>query len=308
MPNRSPASCSTARRARQHRACLDRIVQVDDRRRDDPCALQGQRTGADRPDRRPRATDDRQSAGLAAVRRIQLDPPAGGLLRQALAGPAGSADHRGSRRTRLRGGVLVHHRRAGQDVEGDHRHGSTPASTSFSRPRTASRGCASSAPSRPAGRPRTCKPTCWRKPRSGARSPSSPASSPMTSAVDADAPRRSDFVRPIADINCGDVDKRPQSLTCHKTCLTDEHRVSAITIVQSAAAAPIDQANHDREQPSARRGCLDAQFAAVAVTILFSVVALTLPTHSWGHPKIPSLAAAARMYDCRRAFIEEGAA
>ena len=56
-------------RARQHRACLDRTVQVDDRRRDDPRALQGQRTGADRPDRRPRATDDRQSAGGAAVRR-----------------------------------------------------------------------------------------------------------------------------------------------------------------------------------------------------------------------------------------------
>ena len=55
--------------------------------------------------------------------------------------------------------------------------GSMPASTSSSRPRTASRACASSAPSPPADRPRTCRLTCWRKPRNGARSQNSPASS-----------------------------------------------------------------------------------------------------------------------------------
>ena len=39
----------------------------------------------------------------------------------ALAGLAGFADHRRGRRARLRGGLLVHHRRAGEDAEGDHR-------------------------------------------------------------------------------------------------------------------------------------------------------------------------------------------
>jgi hypothetical protein len=55
--------------------------------------------------------------------------------------------------------------------------GSTPASTSFSNPTTASRACAGSAPSRPADRPTTCSVTCSPKPTSGARSPNSPASS-----------------------------------------------------------------------------------------------------------------------------------
>ena len=44
---------------------------------------------------------------------------------------------------------------------------STPAWTSFSRPRTASRDCANSAPNPRAVRPPTCKPMCWPKPRSG---------------------------------------------------------------------------------------------------------------------------------------------
>src|SRR5258708_4229203 len=43
------------------------------------------------------------------------------IERQALAGVAGPADHRGGRRARLRGGFVVHHRRAGQDAEGHHR-------------------------------------------------------------------------------------------------------------------------------------------------------------------------------------------
>ena len=143
-------------RARQHRACLDRIVQVDDRRRNDPRALQGQRAGADRPDRRPRASDDRQSAGVAVVCRIGRDPPARGLVRNALAGIARSADHRRSRRARLRGGVVVHASARRRRRRRRSSRSSTPASTSSSRPRTASRDCASSAPSPPAVRPTTC--------------------------------------------------------------------------------------------------------------------------------------------------------
>jgi hypothetical protein len=56
--------------------------------------------------------------------------------------------------------------------------GSMPASINSSRPRTASHACASSAPSPPAEALRTCRLTYWRKPRSGARSQNSPASSP----------------------------------------------------------------------------------------------------------------------------------
>ena len=46
--------------------------------------------------------------------------PARGLFGEALARPARLADDRGSRRARLRGVVLVHHRRASQNAEGDH--------------------------------------------------------------------------------------------------------------------------------------------------------------------------------------------
>jgi hypothetical protein len=51
-----------------------------------------------------------------------------------------------------------------------------------------------------------------------------------------------------------------------------------------------------------------AQFASVFGTILFSVVALTLPKHSCGHPENSIFAAAVRMYDCKRTFVAEGAA
>jgi len=54
---------------------------------------------------------------------------------------------------------------------------SMPASTNSSRPRTASRACASSAPSPRADRLKTCSATWWRKSRSGARSQNSRASS-----------------------------------------------------------------------------------------------------------------------------------
>ena len=47
--------------------------------------------------------------------------PHRGLVRQALAGLPRPADHRRSRRPRLRGVVVVHDRRAGEDLEGDHR-------------------------------------------------------------------------------------------------------------------------------------------------------------------------------------------
>jgi hypothetical protein len=76
--------------------------------------------GADRPDRGPRPGHDRQSAGGATLRRRRPDPPARGFHGNALAAAAGDSDHCGGRRARLRGGVVVHHRRAGEDAEGDH--------------------------------------------------------------------------------------------------------------------------------------------------------------------------------------------
>ena len=53
-------------------------VQAPGRRRDDPCALQGQRPGDDRPDGRPGADHGRDRSRGAAAHPGRQDPPAGG--------------------------------------------------------------------------------------------------------------------------------------------------------------------------------------------------------------------------------------
>src|SRR5258708_25100838 len=50
---------------------------------------------------------------------------------------------------------------------------------------------------------------------------------------------------------------------------------------------------------------MTARLPAIFATILVLVVALTLPKHSWGHPENSIFATTARMYHCRRTFVEE---
>ena len=138
-----------------HRACLDRTVQVDDRRADDARALQGQRAGADRPDRRPRAPDHRQSAGLAEYAEA-------GSIRAIAVSTAKRWPLLPDLPTIAEAGVPGYEAASWFTI-------GAPAKTpkeiivklnasvdKFSRPTRRSPGCASSAPSRPAARRRTC--------------------------------------------------------------------------------------------------------------------------------------------------------
>ena len=85
------------------RPCRRRAVQVHDRHRDRAHPLQGRRAGDQRPDRRPRPPDVREPQfDRAAPRRAGKIRALGVSGAAPLAGVSGPADHRGSRRARLR--------------------------------------------------------------------------------------------------------------------------------------------------------------------------------------------------------------
>ena len=114
-------------RARLPASSLRRAAQEHDRHRDDPRALQGQRAGADRRDRRPRAAPVLRHRPLAAADPGRQGAGARGIDRGPRSVGARHPDDRRSRRPRLR------RRRLGR-VRGAGRHAARRSSAS-SRPR-----------------------------------------------------------------------------------------------------------------------------------------------------------------------------
>ena len=146
-----------------------RVVQDHGRRRHDARSVQGQLTGAHRPDRRPGADHVRQSAVGAAADQGRQAARDRGDVDHARGGAARCADGRRIRTAGLRGVIVVRHPCARRNAAGDRRQDQCRDREMARHYRSEGKAAASRARTSLAAHPRISPGTFRSRPRNGRR-------------------------------------------------------------------------------------------------------------------------------------------